>query len=207
MEPITCLVADDELMRRPVTAGLSDEPGVRILEVASDGDALLDLIDRRRADAVIAHVDLAGVDGIGICRDIARRHPDLRVILCGGPDHLDQLEAALEAGVSGFVLASGEPSDLLRALRCAMRSQVFIDASLVEGLLQRRGERRRPPFSGRERQVIGLLAEGFTAEEIASRLFLSLDAVRACAGRAMDKLDAADRQDLIAQSLRLGVRR
>ena len=207
MEPITCLVADDELMRQPVADGLSEAPGIQVLEVASDGHALLELIAWRRPDVVIADVALAGVDGLSVCRHVAQRVPDARVILCGGAEDFDQVETALEAGASGFVVAAAHPSHLVRAVKAAMRSQVYIDAPLVEGLLRVRGERRRPPFSGRERQVLGLLAEGFTSEEIAGRLFLTVEAVHVCAERALDKLDAADQRDPIAQSLRLGVRR
>jgi DNA-binding NarL/FixJ family response regulator len=206
-KPITCLAADSDLMREPLTAGLLTDPNVRLLEVAQDGTALLDLIARRQPDAVVADVDLHGIDGLGVCRVVAERHPRVRVILCGGEDDYELLEAALDAGASGFVLKSGEPDDLARALHFAIRSQVYIAHALVEGLLQRRGEQRRPPFSGRERQVLGLLAEGHTSDEIAARLLLTADAVRSCASRAMEKLDAADRRDLIARSLRLGVRR
>jgi DNA-binding NarL/FixJ family response regulator len=207
-KPVTCLIGEDHaLMREALTACLRGTPEVHVLGVAPDGQALLGLIERRRPDIVIADVHMPRLDGIEICRAVAERFPEARVILYTGDEDVDMLETALEAGASGFVVKSGPPTDLLRAIRVAMKGQVYIDSSLVSALLARRGEKRRSPFSGREMEVLGLLAEGWTTNEVAGILYLSPATVRSYAESAMHKLDARNRPHLIAKSLRMGLLR
>jgi DNA-binding NarL/FixJ family response regulator len=206
--PISCLIAEDhELMRQAVAACLREAPAIELVGSAPDGETLLDLIPRRKPDAVITDVHMPGLDGLAVCRVVAERFPQVRVILYTGDDDLDILEEALEAGASGFVVKSGPPSDLVRALRVAMKSQVYIDSTLVGALLARRAEPRRNPFSGRELEVLGLLTEGHTTDQIAAQLFLSPATVRSYAESAMHKLEARNRPHLVAKALRMGLLR
>jgi DNA-binding NarL/FixJ family response regulator len=206
--PITCLIAEDHaLMRQAVAACLREAPAIELVGSAPDGETLLDLIPRRKPDAVITDLHMPGMNGIEVCRAVAERHPAVRVVLYTGDDDVDMLESALEAGASGFVVKSGPPSDLVRALRVAMKSQVYIDSSLVGALLARRAEPRRSPFSGRELEVLGLLTEGHTTDQIAAMLFLSPATVRSYAESAMHKLDARNRPHLVAKALRMGLLR
>ena len=207
-KPITCLVADDHaLMRQAVTAFLRSQPGFVLAGSAPDGQALLELVERRPTDVVIADAHMPRLDGIGVCRAISARFPDVRVILYTGDNETELVETALEAGAKGFVVKAGPPSDLMRAIRLAMEGRVYIDSSLVSGLLERQASGSRDPFSGRERQVLGLLAEGHTTDEVAKELFLSPATVRSYAESAMHKLDARNRPHLVAKSLRMGLLR
>jgi DNA-binding NarL/FixJ family response regulator len=207
-KPITCLIADDHaLMRQAVAAYLRAETGIELLGAASDGQGLLELVERRSPDVVIADAHMPRLDGIGVCREVAASFPEVRVILYTGDEEVELLETALEAGASGFVVKSGPPAELLRAMRVAMEGRVYIDSSLVGLLLERRSERTRNPFSGRELEVLGLLAEGHTTDEVARRLFLSPATVRSYAESAMHKLDARNRPHLVAKSLRMGLLR
>jgi two-component system response regulator DesR len=88
-----------------------------------------------------------------------------------------------------------------------MKSQVYIDSSLVGALLARRAEPRRNPFSSRELEVLGMLTEGRTTDQIAGMLFLSPATVRSYAESAMRKLDARNRPHLVAKALRMGLLR
>jgi DNA-binding NarL/FixJ family response regulator len=207
-KPITCVIAEDHvLMRDAIVATLRAEPGIELLGAAADGEALLPLIERRKPDVVIVDAHMPRLDGLAVCKEIAQRFPEVRVIFYTGDEDVDLLETALDAGAKGFVVKSGPPSDLIRALLVAMDGRVYIDASLVNGLLERQGERKRNPFSGRELEVLGLLAEGYTTDQVAQELFLSPATVRSYAESAMHKLDARNRPHLVAKSLRMGLLR
>lgn len=207
-KPITCLIAEDHaLMRDALAAFLREDPAVQVLGSAGDGEALLGLVERRRPDVVVVDAHMPRLDGLGVCRALAESASDVKVVLYTGDEDVDLLEAALEAGAAGFVVKSGPPADLVRAMRVAVGGQVYIDSSLVSALLHRRGERARNPFSSREQEVLGLLAEGHTTDEVAGMLFLSPATVRSYAESAMHKLDARNRPHLVAKSLRMGLLR
>lgn len=206
-EPITCLIADPHpLMRRAVAACLRAEPDVEVTGDVADGQALLPLVERRRPDAVIVEVDMPRLDGLGVCRALVRPH-GVRVVLYTGNEDIDVLEAALEAGAAGYVLKSGAPAEIARALRVAVGGRVYIDAVLASTLIGRREQLPQNPFTSRELEVLALLADGHTTDEIAGTLFLSPATVRSYAEAAMRKLDARNRSHLVAKSLRAGLLR
>lgn len=204
--PIRCVVADDHvLLRNALVEVLGSEPDIEVVGEAADGEVVLGLVARRRPDVVVvdAHMPLLG--GVDVCLQLAAVAPDVKVVVYTGDDDLDLLERALEAGAKGFVLKSGQPLDVARALRVAETGQVYVDASVAGALLQRRFSRQQHVLSKREHEVVALLAEGHTTEETARLLFLSPATVRTYAENAMHKLDARNRPHMIAKYMRLGL--
>jgi DNA-binding NarL/FixJ family response regulator len=204
-QPITCLIAEDhDLMRQALAAWLRADPGVELLGAASDGEALLELVEQHRPRVVVADARMPRLDGLGVCRAVAGRFPDVHVILYTGGDDADLVEAALDAGASGFMVKAGAPSELVRAMRVALGGQVYVESPLLAGVLARQASRAGTPFAARELQVLGLLGEGRTAGDIARELRLSAATVRSCAAGAIGRLDPGGR---LAGSLRLGLLR
>lgn len=205
---ITCIIADDHaLMRAAVRACLRADPGLEVVGEADDGQALLDLVERRQPAVVVADAHMPRLDGIEVCRRVSERFPRTRVVLYTGDEDVELLETALEAGASGFVVKSGPPTDLARAIGIAMEGRVYIDSSLIGALLDRRERASRNPLSPRELEVLGLLAEGHTTAEVAQQLFLSPATVRTYAENAMHKVDARNRLHLVVKALRMGLLR
>lgn len=193
-DPITCLIAEDhDLMRQALAAWLRADPAVEVLGEAPDGVVLLDLVERHRPDVVIADAHMPRLDGVDVCRALAGDFPGVHVILYTGEAEVELVEAALEAGASGFMVKAGAPTELVHAMRVALAGQVFIGASLVGDVLARYGARSGSPLTGRELQVLGLLGEGRTTDEVADELLLSAAAVRSCAEGAMSRLDGGGR--------------
>lgn len=204
--PIRCVVADDHaLLRQALVEVLRAEPDVEVVGEAADGEEVLGLVARRKPDAVVVDAHMPRLGGVDVCLQLAAVAPDVKVIVFTGYDDLDLLESALEAGAKGFVLKSGQPLDVARALRVAQSGQVYIDASLAGALLQRRFNRQQHVLSKREHEVVALLAEGHTTEETARLLFLSPATVRTYAENAMHKLEARNRAHMIAKYMRLGL--
>lgn len=183
---ITCLVADDNaLMRQAVAACLGAEQGVELLGTADDGDHLLELIERHEPHTVIADAHMPRLGGIAVCRAVAERFPQVGVILYTGLEEIDLLEAALEAGARGFLVKSGSPTELVRSVRVVAGGGTYVDGGLMGALAKRLAAHRGHPLSGRELEVLGLLAEAHALD----------DEQVACAADAMQKLggDAAGR--------------
>lgn len=203
-DTITCLVGDDhEALRKGVIAFLETERGISVVGQAANGPEALALTQRRRPDVLIVDVRMPAMDGIDLCRRIVEHDLPTAVVVYTAFDELEALEMALEAGASGYVLKSGPPQELLRAVRVVGEGQRYIDPVLSSRLLARRAA--ESPLSGRETEVLQLLADGLTTEAAGRSLFLSPATVRSYTENAMHKLEARNRVEAVAKALRLGL--
>jgi DNA-binding NarL/FixJ family response regulator len=204
--PITCVIGDDHAaLRQGLIAFLQSEPDIRVVGEATTGEEALALAQRRLPDVLVLDVHMANADGVEICRQAGALGLATRVILYTGSEDVDLLDAALEAGACGYVVKSGPPGDLVRAVRTAMEGRVYVDASLAGALFSRRSAPQRQLLSAREEEVVHLLADGNTTDETARELFLSPATVRGYTESAMRKVEARNRVHLIAKSVRMGL--
>ena len=203
---ITCLVGDDhEALRKGLVSLLEAEQGIRVVGQASDGPQALALAGRRRPDVTIVDLRMPHMDGVEFCRQVTSSQIDTSVVIYTGFDELEALDMALDAGAQGYVLKSGPPGELVRAVRSVHSGHPFVDPSLVGGLLERRLNSRGSTLSGRETEVLQLLADGRTTDEAGRELYLSPATVRSYAENAMHKLEARNRVQAVATALRLGL--
>lgn len=201
---IGCVVGDDHVaLRRGVAALIDREEDLATIGEAADGHEAVALAERRRPDVLILDMRMPGLDGIGVCREIAARGLDTAVVLYTGFDDVDCLEAAIDAGARGYVIKASPIEDFLRAVRTVAAGQRWYDASLAGQLLDRRGRDSRSPLSAREVEVLQLLGDGCTTEAAAQRLFLSPATVRTYTENAMHKLEARNRVHAVAAALRM----
>jgi DNA-binding NarL/FixJ family response regulator len=202
---IQCVVGDDhEALRRGLVAVLEAEDDIKVIGQARDGHGILELAERRRPDVTIVDIAMPGLDGIEVCRDLSARELPTSVVLYTGSSEPEVLQSALDAGARGFVLKSGPPQDLVRAVRAASTGLTYIDATLGASLITRQ-RAIAAVLSEREAQVLQLLADGHTTESAAKALFLSPATVRSYVENAMHKLDARNRVHAVATALRMGL--
>jgi DNA-binding NarL/FixJ family response regulator len=205
---VTCVVADDHaVLRKGVIAYLQAHEDVRVIGEAGDGPATLAVVERRRPDVLIVDWHMAGIDGIAVCRKLHELGSPTRVVLYSGHVDLELVDLAIEAGACGCVIKSGPADNVVQAVRLAMDGQVYIDPILSAALIARRSVLPENVLSGREREILTLLADGNSTDETAQALFLSPATVRTYAENAMHKLHAHNRPHLVAKSMRLGLLR
>jgi len=152
----------------------------------------------------VIDIALPGESGIELTRRLMAAHPDLGVLLYTGLDDQRTLSSALDSGARGFALKAGPPEELLAAIRAVARGDTYVDQRLRPLLLARLTTERIGVLSPREREVLDLLAQGLTGEEVATRLSLSPETVRTHVRNAMDKLEAHTRVHAVAIALRQG---
>jgi DNA-binding NarL/FixJ family response regulator len=204
-QQISCVVGDDhEALRRGLVAVLEAEADLRVIGQARDGRELLELAARRRPDVTIVDIGMPTIDGIECCRDITSRPNPPAVVLYTGRAEPETLRSALDAGALGFVVKSGPPQDIVRAVRAVHAGLPYVDAMLGASLVDR-GATTARRLSERESQVLQHLANGMTTEGVGNALFLSPATVRSYAENAMRKLDAHNRVHAVATALRLGL--
>lgn len=202
---ISCLVGDDhEALRKGLVTLLEAEQDIRVIGQAGSGPEALALVERRRPDVTVIDLRMPGMDGVELCRRVRDTQLGTAVVVYTAFDELEALSMALDAGAHGYVLKSGPPGELVRAVRMVHSGQAYIDPALAGGLLEHRLA-AGSLLSGRETEVLQLLADGLTTEAVGRRLFLSASTVRSYAENAMHKLEATNRVQAVAKALRLGL--
>jgi DNA-binding NarL/FixJ family response regulator len=219
---IRVLLADDQALLRSAFRVLVDsEPDMEVVGEASDGAEAVRLTKEQRADVVLMDIRMPGTDGLAATRMISD-DPDLagvRVVILTTFEVDDYVVQSLRAGASGFLGKGSEPEELLSAIRIAAGGQALLSPAATTGLISRflaqedpadddrdpaRGE-RLDSLTGREREVLVQVAGGHSNDEIAERLEVSPLTVKTHVNRAMAKLGARDRAQLVVIAYESGL--
>ncbi len=214
---IRVVVADDQaLVRMGLRVLIEREADLSVVGEASDGHAALAVVRRERPDVLLLDIRMPGPDGLRVLREITGA-PELaatKVVLVTTFESDEYVLAAVRDGASGFVLKDTEPADLIRAVRAAAAGDALLSPSVTRRLVDLVG--RRVPGAGevepamdtlteRERDIVAWVATGRSNDEIAAELFISPATVRTHVGRAMLKLSARDRAQLVVFAVRAGL--
>lgn len=214
---IRVAVADDQaLVRLGLRVLLESEDDVELVGEAADGREALELVRRERPDVVLMDVRMPVVDGLEALRAITEDGAlaGTRVVVLTTFELDEYVFEALRSGASGFLIKDSEPADILRAIRVVARGDSLLSPTVtrrvIGELAARPAPRRTPvpsldPLTEREREVVALVAEGLSNDEIAERLFVSPATVRTHVGRAMSKLGARDRAQLVVLAFQSGL--
>jgi DNA-binding NarL/FixJ family response regulator len=186
--PITCVVADDHPAVLEAVAEFLAQAGIEIVARARDGEEALERIEQRKPQVALVDVRMPKLGGIELTRRAQRSVPETAILLYTGYGDRALLTEALDAGVRGFVLKEA-PS-------------TYVDPVLAGTLAASSIGNKLPQLTQRERDVLRLLADGLSNEEIGKRLFISAETVRTHVRKAMDKLDADTRTQAVARALR-----
>jgi DNA-binding NarL/FixJ family response regulator len=200
-DPIRAVVADDHpAVLRSVCDVLIDA-GVDVVARASNGEEAAAKIEATKPGVAVIDVRMPRLSGIEVASQISRTTPETAVILYTAYGDRALLSEALDAGVRGFVLKEAPLQDLTRAVDMVAGGAVYVDPVLA-GVLASAESDRLPQLTKREREVLRLLADGLTNEEIGKRLFLSPETVRTHVQKAMRRLEADTRTQAVALALR-----
>jgi DNA-binding NarL/FixJ family response regulator len=200
--PITCVVADDHPAVLEAVSEYLAQGGIEVIARASDGEEALQRIEQRKPLVALVDVRMPKVGGIELARRSQRSVPDTAILLYTGYGDRALLTEALDAGVRGFVLKEAPMDDLLRAVQAVAGGGTYVDPVLAGTLAASAVGSALPQLTQRERDVLRLLADGLSNEEIGKRLFISAETVRTHVRKAMDKLDADTRTQAVARALR-----
>jgi DNA-binding NarL/FixJ family response regulator len=213
MTPAQLLLADDHVMvRRGLRLVLDAEPDLEVVAEASDGIEAVELARRLEIDLAVLDVSMPRSTGLQATRELLQSRPELRVLMLSMHDNEQYLFEALKAGASGYVLKSAADRDLVEACRAALRGEPFLYPSAVAALVRdflaraREGEATpADPLTPRELQVLKLVAESHTNDQIAAALRISRKTVERHRENLMGKLGMRDRVQLTRYAIRRGL--
>jgi DNA-binding NarL/FixJ family response regulator len=216
-DEIRVLIADDQqLVREGLRVLLDLIPDIRVVGEAADGVAAAEQAQRIRPDVVLMDVRMPRLDGVAATRKVREMCPDAQVIILTTFDDDEYVFEGLRAGAAGYLLKDVPSEQLAEAIRAAARGAAFIHPSVTRKVvaeLTRLTERERirreqplvEPLSPREMEVLALLAQGLSNQEIADRLYIAPGTVKNHVSNILSKLNARDRTQAVLQAQEIGL--
>jgi DNA-binding NarL/FixJ family response regulator len=210
---IRILLADDHvLVRDGLELVLGSVSDLEVVSRASDGVEALRLALAEEIDLAVLDVSMPRMTGLQVARELAKQRPQVRALMLSVHDNEQYFFEALKAGASGYVLKSSANRDLIEACRAAMRGESFVypaaASALIRDYLKRGAEGEdvpEDPLTPRELDVLKLIAEGFTSEEIAEALIISPNTVERHRANVLEKLGMRNRVELTRYAIRRGL--
>jgi DNA-binding NarL/FixJ family response regulator len=209
------LVDDQALVRGGLRALLDHEPDLTVVGEAGDGDEAIALVRAEHPDVVLMDIRMPGTDGLTATKVLSADASlaDVRIVVLTTFDVDDHVFEALRSGASGFLVKDTEPADLVRAVRTVAAGESLLSPRATRRLIEEYAARAKPSapvedlgrLTDREREVMALVAEGLSNDDIAGRLVISVATAKTHVNRAMTKLGARDRAQLVVLAYESGL--
>jgi len=197
---ITCLIVDDhEVVREGLRLSLSRATNIRVIGEAADGKSAVALAERRRPDIVIMDVRMPEMDGLEATKLLGERNPDIPVLIFTAYSERSLLSRGLDSGAKGYILKEAPHQTLVRAIEKVSSGELYVDPALMPAFLPGKGD---DMLTGREREILQLLADGMSNADVAAKLFISQETVKSHVRHILTKLEADTRTHAVAIALR-----
>ncbi len=212
---IRVLLADDHaLFRQALRSLIAEEEGIDVVGDVENGREAVRAVTELAPDVVLMDAVMPGLNGFEATRLVRRSAPNTKVIMLTGFVDEDSLVESLRAGASGYMLKNVDMAELVLAIRSVHRGNTYLARALAdwfdvsEVIYRARGEAQATgvkTLTSREREVLQLIAEGYTNQGIANELYVTVKTVEAHRAHLMTKLRARNRTDLIRYAIRKGI--
>ena len=212
---IRVMIADDHaILRSGLKLLVNSQPDMEVVSEASDGQQALERVRETKPDVALMDLTMPRVGGMEASQKILRDSPSTRVVVLTIHDDPAYLRSVLTTGAAGYVLKRSVDADLLSAIRAVHKGGTFIDPSLahvlVHDLQVKSGAKPPRPAGGkvlsnRELQVLRLVAGGYSSQQIANQIFVSVKTVETYRARLAGKLGLRTRSDVVRYALQMGL--
>jgi len=212
---IRVLIVDDHTIHRELLRRyLEERPEIEVVGDAQNGREAVQTTEKTMPDVVLMDQVMPGLNGLEATRQIRKRFPKTRVLILTGYMEDEQIIGALRAGASGYVVKHADVEELMLGIQAVHRGNTYFSSAISDGdavnqyLWQAKKEDGKAGYdllTSREREVLQLIAEGYSNQRIGQELFISVKTVEAHKAHIMSKLHARNRTDLIRYALRKGL--
>jgi two-component system, NarL family, response regulator len=201
--PIRVLLADDHtIVRKGVAQILSEQPDIRVIAQAADGNSAVELYRRERPDVALLDLRMPGLEGVEVVAALRREFPEAVLVMLTTYDTDDDIDRALKAGAKGYLLKDVAPADLVACVRTVHQGGTWISQVIASRLVARMTQVQLTP---REIAVLRQVASGGSNKEIADALNISEATVKIHLTHLFEKLGATSRTDAVAKAVERGL--
>lgn len=209
--PLRILLADDHVtVRHGLRLLIDNQPDMQVISEASDGQAAIQNALALKPDVIVMDISMPGMNGLAATRALKKQQPDIAVVTLTRHSDDAYIQELLRAGVSGYVLKQSAPTELIQAIRATAAGGQYLDSAItarVTAKLLGRADtvaQSGATLSGREAEVLRMIAAGYSNKEVAGRLSLSVKTVEAHKANAMRKLGLSGRIDIMKYAVLQG---
>jgi DNA-binding NarL/FixJ family response regulator len=205
-ERISLVIADDHpIVRGGLRGILTTQLDFEVLAEATNGTEAVELARRLHPTVVLMDLSMPEMNGVEATARIKAQRPETQILVLTTYDTDADIHRALDAGATGYLLKDASPEDLLEAIRATARGKPLLTPTLMARLLDRRRGPTEETLSGREIEVLSLVAKGANNKEVAKQLYISQTTVKSHLARIFDKLGVEDRTAAVTKALKLGI--
>ena len=210
MNKVKVLIVDDHaIMRDGIRALLTVNDDIEVIGEASEGREAIKKLEQLKPDVIVMDIAMPGMDGMEATRQMVKANARVKVLILTQHDNKEYILQAIKAGAAGFVPKRALGSELVSAIRAVSRGDSVLYPSVASALIEDYRQRSElDPYdrlTAREREILKLIAEGHTSQEIADMLVISLKTVLGHRTKIMEKLDIHNRTELIKYAMRKGL--
>jgi two-component system, NarL family, response regulator NreC len=213
MSKIKILIADDhKILRQGIRSLLAPQPDFEVVGETADGPETLKETFKLKPDVVLMDIGMPNLNGFEATRQIKKKLPEVKVLFLTMYQDDEYVLQALHSGASGYVLKDVAVEELVTAIRAVNNDQYYLSPSIsrtvIDAYLRKTEKGEKEPselLTAREREIVQLIAEGYTNKEIAAKLFISVKTVDAHRSHIMEKLDIHDVAQLVKYAIRKGI--
>ncbi len=203
------VVDDHALFRRGLVGLLEEMPGFQVVGQAGDGQQALPMIDQLKPDVILLDLNMPVMDGIDTLRALRQRQNPAKVMMLTiSQDNSDLLDA-IQAGADGYLLKNTEPEDLRRAIWRVAEGQGALSpevtAPVLRAIARYTADLSAPLLSDREVEVLKVMVDGLTTQQIAARLFISENTVKTHVRHIFEKLEVSNRAEAVGKAIQMGL--
>lgn len=192
---------------RSMLAGLED---ISIEFSTTSAQVLLDYLCGNEVDVLLLDIQMPGINGVELCKQVAKKHPQLKMIAFTSFDDSHYVRQMVRSGVAGYLLKNTDQQTMIRAIHTVMQGEEFLDEPVKKILLQESltGQRRsiyEIPLTRREKEILKLVAEGLSSQQISGQLYISLRTVETHRLNLSQKLGTKNTAALVKEAIRRGL--
>ena len=211
MSKLRILLAEDhQLMRKGLRLLVGEQADMEVIGEADNGLEAISLAQQLRPDVVVMDVSMPKLNGLKATERLKELCPEIKILILTRHTDDGYLQQLLEAGASGYVLKQSAPDELVRAIHAVAGGQIYLDPAVTKKVVSRlyerapRGTPSEKRLSGREEEVLRLIARGYLSKEVAARLQISIKTVETHKANGMEKTGMKNRIDLVRYAMLQG---